>query len=77
MIYWQIALAFFLISFIGCCYSMWQHERDFNVFHGILERAGVCFVVGVAWPLTMVAVIALAVSSVMKGTNERQGRTME
>jgi len=67
MIYWQIAFVFFLVSFCGCMYSMSVHEEDFDLFHGILERAGVCFVVGVAWPLSLIAIIAFVVSEFFLG----------
>ena len=69
MIYWQIAFVFFLVSLCGCMYSMWVHEKDFNVFHGMLERAGICFVVSVAWPLSLIAIIAFVVSEFFLGEN--------
>lgn len=67
MIYWQIAFVFFLVSFCGCMYSVYQHEKDFSVFYGILERAGVCFVVGVAWPLSLISIIAFVVANFFLG----------
>ena len=69
MIYWYISLAFFMVAFSGCMYSMFRYEEDFSVFHGILERAGVCFVVAVAWPLSLLAIIALAISEFLFGGN--------
>ena len=48
-------------------YSMSVHDEDFDLFHGILERAGVCFVVGVAWPLSLIAIIAFVVSEFFLG----------
>lgn len=69
MTYWYIAGVFFLCSFIACNYSMWRQEKNIDFLHGSLERAGICFVVATAWPLTLTALIALVVSSMMKGVD--------
>ena len=68
MLYWHIAFWFFACCFAGCIYSMCVHEEDFSVFHGIIERAGVCFVLAVAWPLSLLAAISLAISGFFMGS---------
>ena len=74
MIYWHISFWFFLLAFSGCMYSMSVHEEDLDLLSGILERAGICFVLAVAWPLSMMAVIALAVSEFLPGGNHGEER---
>lgn len=63
MLYWKIAVAFGLISLAGSMVSMIvSGDYGPNRLEGILQRVGLSFVAGCAWPLSFILFAALSVN---------------
>ena len=62
MLYWEIAFSFFVMTLAASIISMILSE-DYgpNPVEGILQRIGLSFVAGCAWPLCIIFLVVVGI----------------